>query len=86
MECPACGGYAEKCDFCKRTGAVDVTDCPLELIDYDVWELLDLAGLYKKGLPPESGGALDQAFCFVQGCRFVWNEEQYWKAKLKVIE
>ena len=84
MECPSCGGRG--CVHCKKEGTVDIVDCPLELIDLDIWELLDLADLYKHGLAPDEGGSLDQAFSFVQCCRFVWSEEKYWKRKLKIME
>ncbi len=54
--------------------------CPRRLIPADVWELLDYAELYRKGLPPEPGGALDQAAGFTLACRIVWAEQERMKA------
>jgi len=56
----------------------------LELITPDIWELLELAELYKKGLPPVDGGVLDQAADFVTACRFVWSEENIHKKRLGI--
>ena len=79
MDCPACGGAG--CEHCGPTGRLQITDCPLCVVPEDAWQLLRLARLYEKGLPPVAGGALDQAAAFVEACDFVWNEEKYWKIK-----
>ena len=55
------------------------------MITPDVWQLIQFAELYEKGLPPVAGGALDQAFCFVEAAMFVMSEKKYWKDKLGVI-
>jgi len=47
-----------------------------------VWDLLDYAALYRRGLPPVAGGALDQAAAFTAACRFVWAEQDRLKADL----
>jgi hypothetical protein len=39
-----------------------------------VWELTELADLFKKGLAPVSGGTLDQAAVFLEACRCWWAE------------
>ena len=49
-----------------------------------MWELIALAELYEKGLPPVAGGALDQAAAFVDAVRFVWAEQARWKARLGI--
>jgi len=59
-----------------------VDRCPLKMVPADIWELLEFADLYAKGLPPIAGGTLDQAKGFTQACSFIWREEEYWKAKL----
>lgn len=79
MDCPACGGKG--CRHCGPDGLLHVTDCPLHVVPDEAWQLLRLARLYEKGLPPVAGGALDQAAAFVEACDFVWNEEKYWKLK-----
>ena len=47
-----------------------------------MWLLLDYAELYRKGLPPEPGGALDQAEGFMDACRVVWSQEERLKTLL----
>jgi len=72
----ACNGAG--CDECQG-GRIEITQCPLEVITPDVWEVMELAQLYEKGLPPVAGGALDQAKSFVEACRAIWNDEAVWK-------
>jgi hypothetical protein len=79
MVCPVCEG--EGCEECKE-GQIDITECPLELITEDVWQVIRFAELYEKGLPPIAGGALEQAKVFVDAAQFIMNEKAYWKAKL----
>ena len=74
------------CGVCGGTGRIKFTDCPLLLLDSDVWETIDYAGLYEKGLPPVAGGALDQAYNFLQAARFVMSEKQNWKNRLGAFE
>lgn len=82
MECPSCNGSG--CCDCLHNGAVDITQCPLLFINDDAWELITMSELYEKGLPPIIGGSLDQAYAFVSACQFIWQENNYWKRKLKV--
>lgn len=44
-----------------------------------------LADLYKKGLPPMDGGAMDQTAVFVRAARFYWNTEAEFKAKKGIL-
>jgi len=67
-------------------GSVDITDCPMNLIDHRTQEFIEYAELYiDHGLPPVAGGSLDQAASFLAGCRFVAGEIAFWKNKLGVI-
>lgn len=84
MQCVVCDGRG--CKECGNVGNQDLTGCPKEQVTSDIWELLDYADMYKKGLPPVQGGVLDQAFSFVQACRFVWYVEEYVKKKLGWLE
>jgi len=84
MQCPACDGAG--CAGCKGTGQMEITRCPLEIIDAETAELIELAALFKKGLPPIAGGSLDQAQSFLAAARFVFREEARLKAELGVIE
>lgn len=81
MDCPACGGRG--CPAC-RDGKIDIPCCPLELITQDDWDVIELAGLYKKGLPPVAGGSLDQAAGFLAAARFIWSEEAVHKKQLGI--
>lgn len=83
MGCVKCGEVG--CDECNDTGQIDIVDCPMEIITNDVWEIIEYAELYKKGLPPVAGGALDQAYSFIQACRYIFSIENYVKRKLGII-
>ncbi|HEW78613.1 MAG TPA: hypothetical protein ENH34_01410, partial [Phycisphaerales bacterium] len=71
MECINCSGSG--CDECEKKGTIEITCCPLELVTNDVWEILEFAELYEKGLPPIAGGSLDQAKSFIYACRFIFK-------------
>ena len=43
-------------------------------MDQSLFEAMELADLYEKGLPPVEGAALDQSKWFVEACRFFWFE------------
>ena len=70
--------------MCGGHGKIEITCCPLEIIPDDVWDVIDYAELYEKGLPPIAGGALDQAKVFLDAARFIFNEQACWKKKLGV--
>jgi len=82
MECPACGGRG--CSAC-RAGEIEITRCPLEIITADVWQVIQYAEFFEKGLPPVAGGVTDQAAVFLEAAQFVFGEQQYWKNKLGII-
>lgn len=83
MVCPGCEGRG--CDECSQTGEISITECPLRIITNDVWEIISLADLFEKGLPPITGGVLNQAKAFVEAARFVFSEKAYWKGKLGIL-
>ena len=60
-----------------------VTQCPLKEVPAGTWDVIELARLYKEGLPPAAGGALDQAKVFLDACRVIWAEEARWREKLE---
>jgi len=64
---------------------LELTRCPLEYITDDVIEVIEYAELYEKGIPPVSGGALDQAKVFTDCCRMIFAEQSYWKRKFKLV-
>jgi len=53
------------------------------MITPDIWETIEYAELYEKGLPPVMGGALDQCHAFTQACRLIWREQGHYKAKME---
>lgn len=52
------------------------------IVTDDIWELLSLAELYKKGLPPVAGGVFDQSKSFIDGVELVFYEQKQWENKL----
>jgi hypothetical protein len=80
MRCSACGGSAQGCSSCTF-GAVKISQCPLEIIDYETIELVKFVELYRRGLPPVMGGVLDQAQLFLDAADFGFSEIDYWKNK-----
>ena len=52
------------------------------MITEDVWQIIRFAELFEKGLPPVSGGVLEQAKVFIEAAQFIMNEKAYWKSKL----
>lgn len=59
-----------------------ITGCPLELVTRDVWQVIEFAELFEKGLPPVAGGVLDQTKSFLEAAMFALREIAYWKSKL----
>jgi len=53
---------------------VDWFGCPRADLPPIVWDVLTYADLFAKGLPPDAGGAMDQAAAFVEAARWVWAE------------
>jgi len=67
-------------------GEITITECPLNLLDADVMQIMKMAEFYRKGLPPIAGGVLDQAKNFNDACDVIWREERYWKNRLGIID
>lgn len=84
MVCPGCEGRG--CEECKNTGGIDITECPLNLITNDVWQVIRFTELFEKGLPPVAGGTLDQTMNFIETAMFVMSETAYWKKKLGILD
>ena len=82
-DCVSCGGSG--CADCGHTGRFQVTHCPAEWIDEDIFKMIGLAELYEKGLAPVAGGVLDQAAFFVHFAQRVWNEAAQYKRPEGVI-
>lgn len=68
------------CEACQGRGHWRLEVCPLDFVDDETWQLIELAELFKQGLPPVAGGTLDQAAVFVEAARRVWREQEHWRA------
>ena len=71
IECPVCDG--EGCEQCKD-GSFELDGCPNSFCSAMV-NAIDMFELFSKGLPPISGGVLDQSVSFVHAARFFESEE-----------
>jgi len=72
----ACPNCEEKgCDRCNGTGRFAVDACPKAMVGGEIIDTIRFAGLLKQGLPPVSGGVLDQAAWFVDAAQTVWSED-----------
>lgn len=71
IECPVCDGAG--CDQCDN-GVFAVDGCPNAFCSSMVTPI-DLFELFGKGLPPISGGVLDQSASFVHASQFFESEE-----------
>jgi len=78
-----CNGVG--CKECNGIGRFRLLQCPKELIDGATMDIIQMAELYEKGLPPVAGGQLDQAKSFVDAAYFIFNEIRYWKNKMGFV-
>jgi len=72
IECPSCDGLG--CNECNN-GEFAIEGCPNKFCS-SVVTAIDLIDLYAKGLPPISGGVLDQSASFISAARYLENEER----------
>lgn len=72
IECPVCDGTG--CSHCVE-GVFSLDGCPNSYCGKMV-ALIDLIDLFGKGLPPISGGTLDQSVSFIQAVAFFESEER----------
>jgi len=70
--CPECDERG--CPECGVRGSFTVDVCPLAFAGREIFEVLFYADLFKRGLPPVAGGALDQSAWFTQAAHFAWAE------------
>jgi hypothetical protein len=79
MACPECEEMG--CEHCKETGQIRITTCPHSEI-VDLQQFFPLADLFKEGVPPIAGGALDQAQWFLTASRQLKCDESVFLAEL----
>lgn len=77
IECPACNGAG--CTHCND-GHVDILGCPQRECS-SIVDAVELIDLFRKGLPPVSGGTLDQSVWFLDAARILEHEEAKLKAE-----
>lgn len=61
------------------SGGFELETCPLDAVDEPTVRLIELARLFKRGLPPVAGGTLDQAAGFLAAAAFVWDEDEHYE-------
>ena len=71
IECPSCD--AEGCEECTE-GVFDLDGCPNAFCSQVVTSI-DMIDLFEKGLPPITGGVLDQSASFIAAASFFQSEE-----------
>lgn len=76
MECPSCDG--EGCDECID-GEFGISGCPNSYCR-SVISTIDLIELFEKGLPPVSGGVLNQSASFLNAAKYFAIQNQLAKA------
>ena len=86
FECPACGGRDPECPECGGSGRWELTECPLRFAGNDAFAVIDAAGDYDRGLPPEPGGSLDQAQVFLDAARFVRADRATWERPKRTLD
>ena len=91
LKCPVCDGYGENgeesdnyCKYCDN-GRFEIVGCPKDYVTADIWEAIEYAELFEKGLPPVKGGILDQTASFAEAARFIWLEENRIRRKLGIF-
>ena len=72
IECPRCNG--EGCEECKN-GLFEIDGCPNSFCS-SVVRSLTMFDLFEKGLPPVTGGVLDQSNSFIEAAQFFESEER----------
>ncbi len=77
IRCPACDGAG--CDRCDH-GDVKINGCPQDECA-SVVSAIRMFDLFEKGLPPISGGVLDQSACFIEAAQLFRSEEEAAKAE-----
>lgn len=73
VECPECVG--KTCEACGFLGSFELCECPRRYVGRMYWELLRFGTLFRKGMPPITGGVLDQESWFMGACEFLWGEQ-----------
>jgi hypothetical protein len=71
IECPSCNGRG--CDECNM-GLIRLGKCPNKDCS-DMYQVIQLADLFEKGIMPIQGGALDQSSWFVDAVSYLKSEE-----------
>jgi len=57
-----------------------VAGCTADFVG-DIWEVINVADLFHKGLPPDPGGVLDQCQWFIETAGYYRQEQSRAKAE-----
>jgi len=80
MDCP-CGTGCEDC----VNGKLEITDCPLEFLTWDINQVIMHSDIYEKGTPVAGTCQLDQTQWFLSAHHFIVAEKAFWKKKLRLF-
>lgn len=77
-DCKDCHGAG--CDVCEQRGTMPVPMDPWRFCR-DVWQLLTIADMWRKGSMPFPGCLMDQPAGLVNAVRFIWDDEDHVRAE-----
>lgn len=78
IECPECRGNG--CQHCNQ-GRMTITGCPNKECS-TMYQFVQLADLFSKGILPTAGGALDQSASFIEAVQFYESDLAAVRAEL----
>ena len=78
IECPECRG--DGCEHCKQ-GKIRIDGCPNKACS-TMYQFIQLADLFNKGILPTAGGALDQSASFIEAVQFFESDQARVRAEL----
>ena len=76
VECKGCQGTG--CDDCADKGTVGIPVDPWTFCK-NIWQLLAIADMWRKGCMPFPGCLMDQPAGLVNAIRFIWDDEDHVK-------
>ena len=77
VHCPQCNGRT--CPVCDDRGTFDLPPEPGAFCA-DVWPLLAIADMWRKGCMPFPGALLDQPSALTKAVQFIWDDEDHVRA------
>lgn len=72
IACPEC--EEQGCEACGDTGRIELTGCPRQFVDLELYQLVKLVDWFEKGVPPVAGGSLNQSEWFLNFASLLTSE------------